>query len=259
MKLQKITNIFRHFVLFCIASFLSLILGAVLLNNIIMPHFLQTGIEIETPEITEKKVDEARTILSRAGLELYVEDIMPHPTYPAGVIITQRPEFGMNVKKGRKIHVIVSKGVPRVQVPSLVEKSHREALNLLKAKNLRVGDERRVPSMEFPYPDIVIRQDPLPETFVPENEQVHLWISSGKKDIEVYMPYLIGMDLSLAHDSLSVLGFEKFEIQNEESSEHLPNTILDQAPLPGEFVTISTEIILVVSELERKKDNENKE
>lgn len=246
---MKIKSILQHGFLLSAASVLTFFLGGAILNSLVMPLLLQTGVEVETPEITEKTVNEARIILKRYGLNLLIEEERYHSNYPAGIVIHQIPEPGMAVKKGRNIRIIISKGTPRIKVPDLVEKSEREARNLLDANNLKIGDIFPVPSIEFPYPGVVIRQEPEANTVVEENHRINLYISSGKREVEIRMPDLVGMDLAAALDILYKLGFKNLDIQKEKDAEHLPNTILDQVPRPNIMATTTSEVILVVSEL----------
>lgn len=90
------------------------------------------------PNVVGKTVDQARDILKKAGLTLQESSSSYSDTVPKGSIISYR-YFGEPVKPGDKVGVEVSKGPELIQVPNVVGKSTREAVDTLKKAGFTVN------------------------------------------------------------------------------------------------------------------------
>ena len=61
--------------------------------------------QIETPDITQKTINEANKILKESGLELIIEDETENLDYENTVVEEQIPRPGIIVNKGSKVYV----------------------------------------------------------------------------------------------------------------------------------------------------------
>ena len=95
---------------------------------------------IEVPDLYGKNYLEAKDAVAELGLRIEVNDSTYIKEMPAGSIVVQSPEKGLNVKEGRIIYVTInSLTIPRVRIPDLVDNcSYREAIARLQALDLRV-------------------------------------------------------------------------------------------------------------------------
>ena len=98
------------------------------------------GEAIEVPDLYGKNYLEAKDAVAELGLRIEVNDSTYIKEMPAGSIVVQSPEKGLNVKEGRIIYVTInSLTIPRVRIPDLVDNcSYREAIARLQALDLRV-------------------------------------------------------------------------------------------------------------------------
>jgi beta-lactam-binding protein with PASTA domain len=72
---------------------------------------------ITVPNVVGKRIDEARTALTKLGLQVAVTD--KDSDKPAGEVLSQDPIDGAGVEKGTTVNLTVSKGPPEADVPDL--------------------------------------------------------------------------------------------------------------------------------------------
>ncbi len=115
-------------------------------------------------------------------------------TYPAGEIIEQKPDAGVQLQKGQSIWVVVSKGeAPKViQMPNVInwELSQAErALNNL-SLNLQIDVEEEF-NDSVPKGS-VIRSEPMAQTELSADQKITLYVSMGAEIKTSSMPDVIG-------------------------------------------------------------------
>lgn len=147
------------------------------------------NIKVEVPNVRFKSIDEARIILSRAGLSIehIFEDTLSD--VPRGIVTSQSFNPGEMVEKGTPVSLWVSVGTiaGNIEVPEVVGKSISEARRILEFRNLQVGRIVYQTSTEF-LPNTVMYQYPSPGTFVQEFTAIDLVVVkekvTGKEIIE---------------------------------------------------------------------------
>ena len=75
---------------------------------------------IAVPRVLERTLDEARTIIRQAGLEVGDVTFEASPTVPADVVMAQNPSAGVLVTAGSAVHLVVSAGTDALVVPDVV-------------------------------------------------------------------------------------------------------------------------------------------
>lgn len=117
-----------------------LIVIAVLL---LLRVFTRHGKEYGVPDMTGRSAEEVA--LYEADSNAYrfhfiVNDSIFVPDTEGGTVLSQDPKPGQLVKKGRKIYLSVSTVTPpQVEMPNLIDLSLRQAENMLRTCNLRLG------------------------------------------------------------------------------------------------------------------------
>jgi len=237
----------KHAFLAGTAFVLASLLFLFTMDRIIMPFYIGIGKEFAAPDFRGKTVEEARRAASNR-LVIRVEKTDYHNEYPENTIYLQIPSPGTKIKPGRKIRVFVSKGPKPITVPDVVGTSPRNARTAVKNAGLAVREVAWIPSNEYPY-GIVAAQYPEANSEVPDTTGVILYISNGRKVMNVVMPDLQNMSLSAARDTLRARGFHLsfLRIQREEQPDLLPNTVIEQYPSPGVPASTTEEVILIVS------------
>lgn len=95
--------------------------------------------KVVVPGITKIPLQSAADLLGAHGLSMLSIGSASDPEIPPGWVVTQAPEAGQKVRRGRTVHVKLSGGPPLVPVPAVVGTGLLEAQRLLLGAGLRVG------------------------------------------------------------------------------------------------------------------------
>ena len=171
------------------AILLSLLI--VLVIMILLRWFTRHGKEYEVPNMKGKNQVEMDAFQKDSNVHRFkfiVNDSVFVPDAEGGVVMSQDPNPGQLVKKGRKIYLSVSTvNPPQVEMPNLIDLSLRQAENMLKTNNLRLGQVVYKPSryvnavLEQRYKGRVIRQG----TLLPYNAEITLIVGKDASDESV--------------------------------------------------------------------------
>ena len=140
-----------------------------------------------------------------------------------------------------------------VQVPTVLNLSEDEAVEILKDKNLKANISRYAQSNNY-EPGKVMEQDPGPKTKVKKNSTINLVISEGR---EVKVPDLSGMTLDQAEEKLKELDLELGKTSTDFSESVKKDTIINQEPRENEKVQAGSEVDVTVSLGKEEPEIEN--
>lgn len=88
--------------------------------------------------------------------EFVIIDSVFVPNKKGGTVLTQDPVAGSKVKKGRKVYLsIVAMSMPKIEMPNLIDLSLRQAENMLKTNDLKLG---QIIYKASKYPNAVLEQ-----------------------------------------------------------------------------------------------------
>ena len=100
--------------------FLAAVVTAGLINyyfNTYLPEITNHGQEIEAPNLENKNLVEARTLLDEKKLTFVVTDTIFSEKHAPLTIINQQPKKGALVKEGRKIYLTINASdVPKIHI-----------------------------------------------------------------------------------------------------------------------------------------------
>lgn len=209
---------------------------------------------LPVPNVVGKPLAEAEEILRDAGLNARIIG-ETYGNVPSGCVISQDPAADENVKAGREVDLVVSKGPELEKVPDLVGKTFSEADLILKSSNLDFGNLVYEYHPTAPV-DTVIDQNPKPETWTTKGTLVDLKISKGPEPKPILVRSVIGLRLDEAKSLLEEAGLAVGEVTEQESSEFQKGTIMDMNPKPGEEVEPGTKVSLVVSKGKRDQNQQ---
>ncbi|WP_196886685.1 PASTA domain-containing protein [Aureivirga sp. CE67] len=141
--------------------------------------------KIQVPNLEKKSLEEAEKLLTERNLRFKIRDTANfNPKYPPYSIIEQTPEAYDNVKENRQIYLTVNpSGYRNVELPPIVGISKRNALALLKARGLQVGNK---PVYVYDIAKDVVRgvyYDGKPINvgdLLPKNSVIELKLGDGK-------------------------------------------------------------------------------
>lgn len=151
------------------------------------------------------------------------------------------------------IYYVKSSNSNMVQVPTVLNLSEDEAVEILKDKNLKANISRYAQSNNY-EPGKVMEQDPGPKTKVKKNSTINLVISEGR---EVKVPDLSGMTLDQAEEKLKELDLELGKTSTDFSQSVKKDTIIDQEPRKNEKVQAGSEVDVTVSLGKEEPEIEN--
>ncbi|MBL1096214.1 Stk1 family PASTA domain-containing Ser/Thr kinase [Streptomyces coffeae] len=136
--------------------------------------------KIVVPDVTTKKLEDAKTALQKKGLKVDVIEA-ENGDVEEGTVTDQTPKGGQEVAPGSQITLTVAKAPAQpenVQVPNLAGQSLKDAKKALKQLGLNVG------SIAGPQDDTasVVTSQPPAGTEVPKGQSVNLITVAGQGD-----------------------------------------------------------------------------
>lgn len=163
------TNVIKHL------GYIALAFAALILLILLSLRFYtRHGETQKVPDVINLHVDKAIQLLEDENLNAVVVDSVFAENTPKMGIVDQNPRAGQEVKKGRKIYLVInSLDVPMVEMPDLAGKtSLRQAKNILEVKGFKLGKviERPDPSVLTEHDQPVLEQLYRNERIIPGTE-----------------------------------------------------------------------------------------
>jgi len=206
------------------------------------------------PDLAGKNIVYALELLTDLGLNTKIEGSEYSSEMPKNNVIFQEPEPGSEIKKGRDVRIIISKGPKSILMPNLEKLPVQQARIILEENSLCQGQISSTYSNRIKK-DSVIVQVPYAGKMITRNECVNLLVSIGVRPQEYKMPDLKGRFLDsaipLIENSNLILGKIKSVFYKDKPI----NTIIDQVPLSGYFVTEGETVELVINRKPGRKGN----
>lgn len=222
------------------------IVGALMMNFVIMPMVIHQHNSVIVPDIRGMSEQQATKVLGDLSLEMRVDRSQYDNEIPKGYVIAQRPRANETVKQGRTLSVTMSLGQKTQRVPDLREMSLRQGRLMLTRQNLATGRVARV-MREGESREVVIACSPGAGSEVAEGAEVDLLVGVGGRPRRFLMPDLEGQDLLFIKEKLEGLGFRIRNVRYEARDDVYPNTIIGQDPGPGLMIREGDSIELVAA------------
>jgi serine/threonine-protein kinase len=216
------------------------------LSTYLTVHLLiQSEEKIVVPDLEGKEIVHALEMLTNLKLNIKVPGSEFSATIPKNHIISQDPPAGAEIKQGRDVRLVISKGASVVVVPNLNGLSIPQARILLDQNGLATDTISHVYDPVYPDGDIVA-QYPLPGHHSYRGDRVHLLASAGSAPKIVPMADLTGMGLDQA-----ILALEQYHLTvaaiHYIDDDRLPDdTISDHSPQAGYPVSLASGVELSV-------------
>jgi len=201
------------------------------------------GREVSMPNLVGKNVAEASQTLRSKGLLLRVADRV-YSDLPINEVVRQTPPAGMLMKVSQQAHVVLSLGQKQLEIPSLEGNTLRASRIVLLRGGLQVGEVSTVSLPDEP-PDAVLLQNPRQGRNA-ATPRVDVLVAAGPKEVSYVMPYLIGLNEIEAQRRLDMANLHRK--MNYLAAPQWPHgTVIDQAPLAGTRIGVSTQVELTVA------------
>ena len=207
---------------------------------------------VVVPDLMGKEVVYALELLSDLGLNTKVEGSEYSAKVPKNSVIFQEPEPGSEIKKGRDVRIIISKGPQSILMPNLENLPVQQARIIIEENSLCQGEISGTYSNHIKN-DSIIAQFPTRGTMVTRGACVNLLVSKGIRPQKYVMPDLRGRFLDdaipLIENNNLVLGKITSVFYNNKPL----NSIVAQDPLSGYCVAQGSSVDLVVNRKPGKK------
>lgn len=221
--------------------------GVLVVDKVIMPNVVGVNRDVvEVPDVRKLDYEECREKLFQVGLLTEIRTKEYDDTVPENAVVTQSPEAGSRVKKGRKIAVVISKGEEIGIIPDVRNISERQARIILKKNGFTLGRIRKIYSKERAV-DVVINAFPKSGTTTSREIEVDLYVSKGPKPTHAEVPNLVGESLKNAKVKIAESELVLGKISYKNNPSLLPGTIISQSAAPGSRVPLESRLNLVVS------------
>jgi serine/threonine-protein kinase len=221
-----------------------LLLATIALGFFVLPN---TGVfgpvaSIVVPDLTGEDSNDARKALFHLGLQSTVT-AQSSESVPQNHVISQTPAAGGKLAHAGTVALIVSDGLPHVQVPDVKGYSLADAQRTLGNAKLKTA-VKGVYSSSIPQGQVVAL-DPDVGAPIREGETITLTVSKGAQPINV--PNVVSLSLDDARRALGAKGLS-LTVGQQTASDAVPaNVIASQEPSPGSTVQPHSTITVVVS------------
>ncbi|MCB4756318.1 MAG: PASTA domain-containing protein [Elusimicrobia bacterium] len=201
--------------------------------NQIMQTLLHARAEVIVPNLEGKGLMEALEIVSHLQLSLKQDGSEFDESLPAGTILRQQPPSGMQVREGRSIRVVLSKGGQAVFVPVVIGKPLAEAQSVLATESLQLGAVTDMYSLDLDQ-KYVMSQDPSSGTVVARGALVDVVVSKGMPPSGApLLPDFLGQPVKNVEDWASGVN-AKVRVNEDAEAVGVSGTVVKQDPMAGQ-------------------------
>lgn len=204
------------------------------------------------PDLVGKDIVYALEFLTDLELNTKVKVSEYSENIPKNHVTFQDPAAGAEIKKGRDVRIIISKGPKRISMPNLMTLSVHQARLILEENGVCPGESSRTYS-EGMEKDHIIAQVPSAGSMITRGDCVDLLISLGSRPKAYKMPNLNGLALDEAMLSIEKANLIIGEIKSSYIKNKPRNIIVNQEPLPGYQVITGSTVHLVINRKTLKK------
>lgn len=198
------------------------------------------------PDFVGKDVVYVLESLTELGLNTKVKGSEYNADVPKNYIIFQEPKAGSEIKKGRDVKIIFSKGPQMIPMPNLAGLSLQQARLIFEEQDLCRGSLSTVFDIGTDK-DTVIAQSPPSGATVRRGSCVDLLVSEGPRPTAYKMPNLSGLQLEDALLTIERYHLPHGEIKTQIEKGKSKNSVLEQEPPAGYRVIEGDEVNLVIN------------
>lgn len=230
-----------------LVAVLALFAGVLFIDISVMPKVV--GIDrdmVEVPVVLSSTIEQGREKLYAVGLLTEIRSREYDNKMPEGSIISQAPEAGEKVKKGRRIMIVVSKGKEFAVIPDLRKMTERQARTELKSKGFAIGEVKMRYDEKHPA-DEVLGAVPECGTTISREMEVNIIVSKGAKPTSTEMPTIVGESITEAKKKIEETGLRVGKIEYRNDPSLRPGTVVSQSVPPGDKVPFEATVNMVVS------------
>ena len=201
---------------------------------------------VVVPDLVGKKVLYVLEILTDLKLNAKIKGSEYSSGIPADHVIFQEPEPGSEIKIGRDVRIIISKGTKTILMPNLQGLSIQQARIILEENGLHLGELSTIYSKNIKK-DGIIAQSASQGSIITRGAHIDLLVSRGMRPKAYMMLDLKGLSLEdaifLIEKNNLLLGEIKFYPHEDKPK----NVIVSQEPLSGHRVVEGTFVNIIIN------------
>ncbi len=217
-----------------------------LMDKVVMPFIVQSGNEIEVPDLHHLSFEEAEKLCEKGQIELIRGKERIDEFLPVNSILDQYPVAGLTVKPGRRVEVVVSTHALRISCPDLFGRSPREAKIIANSSGLVIPKNKIHYRYSSRFPEgVVLSQKPAAGTEIDRGDTLSIGVSLGAKPDKIVVPDVVGQNLEGINIVLAKHNLRLGKVTKHPTSASVAGTILAQDPLPG--ITLQKSVRVNVS------------
>jgi serine/threonine-protein kinase len=209
---------------------------------------------VVVPGLLGKNVVYVLELLTDLGLNTKVKGSEYSADVPENNVIFQEPEPGAEIKKGRDVRIIISKGAKSILMPNLNGLSLRQARIILEENSLRSGEISSTYSNTI-RKDEIIAQVPFQGTWITRGQRVDLLVSIGIRPRAYQMPDLMGLSFNSAITMIENIDLVLGEIKTHFYEDKPLHTVVAQELPSGYYVTRGSTVNIVINRKSGKKNH----
>jgi serine/threonine-protein kinase len=223
-------------------------LVGVALAAILVVVLTSSSKEVRVPNVVGDTEQAAILALRRSGLQGDPK-LAASVRVPTGLVVSQNPSAGNEVKKGSRVSIVVSSGPASFPLPDVHGLRVHEATERLHLAGFKTVVKTRS-SSSVPA-EIVIETEPAARVVTQQGTTVTVFVSSGPTLVKV--PDLSGESQAGAETALADTGLSLGSVAHQPTSSQAPGTVISQAPKAGTEVHPQSKVDLTLAEAPKAK------
>lgn len=199
-------------------------------GSVVTVHYSKGPAPVKVPKIVGLQEDEARELLSKAGLEVREVSAEFSSSAEPDEVLSVSPEEGTGLERGSSVTLTINNGI---EVPNVVGKSEDTARQILQREGIEVSEVKDASSSSRDYGRVDAVSPSAGRLVNPNDATVTLTVSRAVK-----VPQLLGKTVAQARREA-----EKQHLQLDiDGSANEDDRIVLQSPRPGAKATAGDSI-----------------
>lgn len=244
-------------------GFLGIFALGILAGTVTLFITLQGAEDTMIPNLKEMELVSALEELQSRGLNVRVQQRFDGDPELRGAVIEQRPDAGSQVRVGRTVQLIVSKGPVVDQVGDYLGLTLDDLRRQLAAQFATHESLLEVRNENISYifseepQGTIISQEPQAGTKLSGYTDLKLLVSRGPEVLGFEAPETLGLDYRQALGLLAGRSIPfVFRYSSQEDDNSIPGLVVSQFPAAGETVEPDSPLVLRITPLEPESSNE---
>lgn len=228
-----------------ITFFLVMVLLVIFFDKVVMYWYVGKD-EVRVVNVIGLRQNDAIEILNSLNLQPVIAGYRYDDKFPKNTVLSQRPAPNSVVKEGRRVHLILSSGEEFIEMPTLINRSLRDASFIINRLGLVLGETSEDTSADIAAGLIMDQSIPAGKK-ITKGTRINLVISAGIIAGDIDVPNLVNKSLAETERILKNLKLKVGNINYIISLDKLPNTVIDQYPRAGEKIKEGGSIDLFIA------------